>query len=155
MVLMRLRELSSCTRHNRTLIVLEDMARSRRLTFYADPGETRRLAQAVERGPRACHPVYDLIRALLGVLGASPMRVVLEDVEGRGVGALMHVRRGGSETVVTCYPPDAVALALREHLPIYATPAALDHAEPLSPPNAEPGAVTRWVQHVRPQDFEA
>ena len=78
---------------------------------------------------------------------------MLEDIEGQGVGALVHVRQGESETVVTCYPPDAVALAIREQLPIYATEAALDHAVPISPPPTEPGEVTDWLDHVRPQDF--
>jgi bifunctional DNase/RNase len=153
MIPMRLRELASCTRHERALIVLEDTARSRRLTFYADADETRRLAKTIQRGPRACHPVYDFIRALLRTLGASAVRVVLEDVEGRGVGALVHVRQGETETVITCYPPDAVALALREQFPIYATQAALDHAAPVSPPSVEVDKVSDWLDHVRPNDF--
>lgn len=81
------------------------------------------------------------------------MRVVLEDVEGRGVAALVHVKQGESETVVTCYPPDAVALAIREQLPIYATPAALDHATAVPPP--EGPEVADWLRDVRPQDFTA
>jgi bifunctional DNase/RNase len=155
MILMRLKELAACTRHHRALVVLEDRERSRLLTFYADPEETRRLARALARGPRACHPVYDFVRALLGTLGASALRVVLDDVDGRGVGALVHLRQGQRETVVTCYPPDALALALREQLPIYATAAALDHAMPAAPSTEASGDTARWLDRVRPQDFDA
>lgn len=155
MIVMRLRNLAFCPRHTRALVVLEDTSCSRRLTFYADPGETRRLQQLLEGGRGACHPVYDFIRAVLAALGASAIRVVLEDVEGRGVGAQVHIRQGESETVVGCYPPDAVALAIREQLPIFATEAALDHAVPVSPPAAGPGDIADWLDHVQPRDFGA
>jgi bifunctional DNase/RNase len=153
MVLMQLRCLAPCHRHERVLVVLEDAAGARRLTFYAHPGETRRLEQTVERGRAACHPVYDFVRALLGAVGATALRVVLEDVRGHGIGALVHVRHGDTETVVSCYPPDAVALAIREQLPIYATDAALDHAVPVTPPPAGPADVGDWLDRVRPRDF--
>jgi hypothetical protein len=152
MTLMRVQQLTSCNRHQRTLVILEDVGGTRRLTFYADPSETHRLAQALARGPRACHPVYDFVRALLATLGATPIRVVLEDVEARGVGALVHVRQGESEMTVSCYPPDALALALRERLPIYATPEALHHAEPV-PPAAGAEDVSKWLDGIQPQDF--
>jgi bifunctional DNase/RNase len=155
MTLMRIQELASCPQHRRALVVLEDVGGRRRLTFYADPYETRRLAQAMTRGRQTCHPVYDFIRVLLGKLGASLTRVVLEDVSGHGIGALVHVKQGASEVPVTCYPPDALALALRERLPIYATAEALDHAEPLPPRAAEPHAVSEWLNRVEPHDFEA
>jgi hypothetical protein len=154
MTQMRIQELTSCRQHQRALVVLEDVGGTRRITFYADPNETRRLAQAMARGPRACHPVYDFIRALVERLGATPVRVVLEDVDGQGIGARVCVRQGASEVLVTCYPPDALALALRERLPIYATAEALEHAELLSPAAAEPEDISEWLGRIRPHDFE-
>lgn len=50
-----------------------------------------------------------------------------------------------------CYPPDAIALALRAGIPIYATPDALGHAEPS--PTPPPGVVSEWLERVRPADF--
>jgi len=52
---------------------------------------------------------------------------------------------------VPCYPPDAIALALRAGIPIYATHDALAHAEPSPPPPAD--AVSEWLERVRPADF--
>jgi bifunctional DNase/RNase len=151
MVLMRLHELHRCGTHDATVVVLEDVAQSRRLTFSADRSEAQRLADAVTRGPRACHPIFDFVRALLRALGTAPARVVLEDVDGRGLGAFVVIRHGETDMSITCYPPDAVAIALREGLSIYATPAALDHAKPI----AQPDDVTRWLQDIRPEDFSA
>jgi bifunctional DNase/RNase len=154
-ILMYLHELTSCARHGRALVVLEDVAQTRRLTFYADPHETHRLAQAMASGPNVCHPVYDFVRALLRQLGAAPTRVVLEDVDGHGVGALVYVRHGEEDVAVSCYPPDALAVAVRETLPIYATPAALAHAQPLPSPDGEQGQVSAWLWRIHPRDFEA
>ena len=53
----------------------------------------------------------------------------LEDVQGEGISGIVYVGAGGSELPVPCYPPDAIALALRAGIPIYATPDALGYAE--------------------------
>ena len=58
---------------------------------------------------------------------------------------------GGAELPVPCYPPDAIALALRTGVPVYATAAALSHAEPAPPP--PPREITAWLDQVRPDDF--
>ena len=78
-------------------------------------------------------------------------RVVLEDVQGEGIGGVVYVAASRAELPVPCYPPDAIALALRAGIPIYATPDALTHAEPS--PTPPPGAVSEWLERVRPSDF--
>lgn len=156
MNLMRLRELTSCAQHDRVVVVLEDVAQLRRLTFYAEAQEARRLAQQIQRGPRACHPVFDFIQALLRTWHATPVRVVLEDVEGEGIGALVYLRQGEIELSISCYPPDALTLALRSSVPIYATAEALAHAEEVAAADGLGGGedVTGWLERVTPRDFE-
>ena len=78
MTLMRIRDIASCPQHKRTIIMLEDVHQFLRLTFYADPDEACRLTQELERGPYACHPVYDFMRRLLEALQATATRVLLE-----------------------------------------------------------------------------
>src|SRR5919106_3098417 len=155
MTMMRIRELTTCDQHSRALVVLEDVASSCRLTFYADADDARRLARELARGPRACHPVFDFIMALLRSWHAAPVCVVLEDVDGDGIGALVCVRQGEIESSISCYPPDALTIALRTGVPIYATPGVLSHAEAMTPMSAEDRGTAHWLEHVRPQDFEA
>jgi bifunctional DNase/RNase len=133
------------------LITLDDTTGARRITFYADADDARRLAREMARGPRACHPIFDFIQTLLKSWHAVPVRVVLEDVNGDGIGALVYLRQGEIESSVSCYPPDALAPALRTGVPIYATPDVLRHA--CSGP-MEHADTARWLQHVRPADFE-
>jgi bifunctional DNase/RNase len=161
MTLMRIRDLTACRKHSRALIALEDVDRACRLTFYADAEDARRLARELARGPRACHPIFDFIQTLLRTWHAAPVRVVLEDVNGDGIGAVVYVRQGEVELPLSCYPPDALALALRTGVPIYATPEVLGHAHAV--PRTRSGDTgdgtpqsdtVRWLEGVRPRDFE-
>jgi bifunctional DNase/RNase len=154
MTLMRFREITLCRAHRRATVVLEDAERRVTLTFYADPQEASRLGRLVDRGPQACHPVFDFVRGLLSAFEAGLTRVVIDDVPGEGIGSVLHVQWAGAELAVPCYPPDALALALRTGLPIYATGDALAHAQPLpAEPGMTDGDVGAWLQRVKPDDF--
>src|SRR5687768_8904586 len=111
MTLMKIRDVGSCPNHGHVVIVLEDVHGAHRLAFSADRDDTRRLARELARGSATCHPIFDFIQALLRTWHAAPVRVVLEDVDGKGVGALVYLRQGEVELSVSCYPPDALTLA--------------------------------------------
>lgn len=152
MTLMRIREVSACDAHRRAIVVLEAASGDERLTFSADPDEARRLAQELARGPAACHPVFDFVRGLLAAFDAHTVRIVIEDVNGQGVGGLVCLRRADGDVAVPCYPPDALALALRTGVPIYATPEALGRAGG-PPAHARDEEVARWLDELKPDDF--
>lgn len=158
MIVMQLREVRSCAVHGRAIIMLENVNERLRLTFYADLAEAQRLAQVIERGPCAGHPVYDFMQSLLEALQTTATRVVLDEVQGGLVGSYIYFQRAASDVVLPCYAPDALALALRANLPIYATAAALAHAERLSPSPTTPdecGEVRQWLERVKPEDFSS
>lgn len=146
---MRIRELTSCPQHRRALVVLEDVGGSRRLTFSCDDDDAQRLGRELARGPAACHPIFDFIQALLNAWHVTPVRVVLEDVNGDGVGALVYLRQGEIELSVPCYPPDALTISLRRAIPVYATPNVLDHALPTAPAPGEGRETARWLEELK------
>jgi len=153
-VLMSVMELSRS--HERTLIVLEDVEHRFRLKFCTDPHEAERLAREMGRARCSCNPVYDFVHALLRALRATITHVVLDDAGLRSIRAVVCLEREGLEIALPCYPPDALALALRARVPIYATAGALAHAEPLSPDDAPPSApadLREWLERVKPEDF--
>jgi bifunctional DNase/RNase len=97
--------------------------------------------------------VYDFIGGLLQTLGATPSRVVLDDVNGEGSGGTVFVHVAAGEIGVPCYAPDAIGLALRANVPIFASPGALDHGKPARGPDAA-GDVVGWLERLRPEDFD-
>jgi len=158
MIVMQLREVTSCAVHGRAIIMLEDVNECLRLTFYADLEEAQRLAHVIGRGPCAGQPVYDFIQSLLEAFQTTATRVVLDEVKGELIGSFIYFRREESDVVVPCYAPDALALALRANLPIYATAAALAHAERRSSAPSTPderGEMTQWLAQVKPEDFSS
>ena len=158
MIMMRLREMNACTVHGRAIIILEDVNERFRLTFYADLAEAQRLAQVMGQAPSAGQPVYDFIQSLLEVLQTTGTRIVLDAMQGERIISYIYLRRSASDVIVPCYAPDALALALRTNLPIYATAAALAHAEALSSSPSTPdahGEVWQWLEQVKPEDFSS
>lgn len=157
MVLMRILNVGCSADHQRTIIVLEDVEHRRRLTFSANLHEAHRLAREMGRTGCPCNPVYDFLQSLLCACEATVSRVLLDDVGPNGVRAVVYLERAGEELALPCYPPDALALALREKIPIYATPRSLAHAEP--PPSASgtlpprSTEVRQWLEQVKPEDF--
>lgn len=140
----------------RAIVVLEDVEQRFRLTFSTDPHEAHRLAREMGRARCACNPVYDFIQSVLCTFQATISRVVLDDVEGKGIGALIYLRRADAELSLPCYPPDALALALRAKVPVYASAKVLAHAQALSASGtlpAGPADVSQWLEQLKPEDF--
>jgi bifunctional DNase/RNase len=154
---MRVRELGTARDGRRAVIVLEDLEQQFRLVFSTDVHEAHRLAKELGRGPCQCNPAYDFIETLLRVSRATISRVVLDDVPGKGLEGLVALDRGPASAPLTlpCFPPDALALALRAKAPIFATAQALAHAESLARRHTLPGerAVRRWLNLLAPNDF--
>lgn len=156
MTLMRIREMTFCPDHKRHIIVLEDASQRLTLTLSTEPDEAHRLPQVMGRGRYGWHPIYDFIQSLLEAFQATATRVVLDDVQGQGVSSSICIRRFEAELDIPCYVPDALALALRANVPIYATAEVLAHAAPLSPSSSalEAGRdLKKWLEHVKPKDF--
>ncbi len=153
---MRVVELACGADQQRAIVVLEDMEQRFRLTFSTGAHEAHRLAREMGRARCACNPVFDFIQSLLCTFEATISRVVLDDVGGKGIGALIYLRRAESELNLSCYPPDALALALRAKVPIYASAKVLAHGQLLSAPGTlptGPAEVCQWLERVKPEDF--
>jgi len=156
MVLMRIRELTCSADRQRAIVVLEDVEQRFRLAFSTDPHEAHRLAREMGRARCACNPVCDVVQGLLGAFQATISHVVLDDLGGKGIGALISLRRADRELSLPCYPPDALALALRAKVPIYASANMLAHAQQLSPPGVHScgsAEISQWLERVKPEDF--
>ena len=153
----RVRALLSSSDKERAVVLLEDVARRLQFAFSADLHEARRLGRALDGAECTCNPIYDFIESSLSALQAAMTRVVLDDAGASGICAVIWLKRADVCLTIPCYPPDALGLALRANVPIYATAAALAHATPLTTtcdaPRPAPPEVRRWLEEVSPDDF--
>lgn len=137
-------------------VVLETSPGNLALGFLIPMNEANRLARVLGLTGCRCAPVYDLIRDLARSLCASVTRAVL-DAEAEGICATLILEHEGVEFALPCHPADAIAMALLTNTPIHATADALTHACPLAHGKGQEidhVDVARWLDRVRPKDFE-
>ncbi len=135
------------------MVVLQTASGDRYLGFVVPLNEANRLARVLGMSGCRCAPIYELLLALATAVDTHVERAVL-DACPEGIGASLVFRRDGQELPFDCHPADAVALAVRSRVPVYATAAALAlacPAEPYAPQGDE--ATARWLESVRPSDF--
>lgn len=159
MIMMQLREVTSCAVHGRAIIMLEDVNERLRLTFYADLEEAQRLGHVIGRGPCAGQPVYDFIQSLLEAFQTTATRVVLDEVKGELIGSFVYFRRAGSDVVVPCATPPmpspwrcgpiCPSMPPRRRLPMR----SVCSSSPSTPD--ERGEMTQWLEQVKPEDFSS
>jgi Domain of unknown function (DUF151) len=89
---------------------------------------------------------------------------VLDGGEG-GISGRVYVRTEAGEDGVPCHPSDALALATRAGVPIFAAEGALRYAcpPPIGPQHvrtlrewleeADPRTLHEWLEGVTPEDF--
>lgn len=157
MTSMRIRALLSSPEKDRAVIVLEDAEQRRRLAFSADLHETHRLGRVLGGTPCACNPIYDFVESLLGAWQATITHVVLDDAGDLGIGAVVELKHADTSLTMSCYAPDALALALRAKVPIYATARALALMRPRTAAEEAPSPsstdLKHWLDCVSPGDF--
>jgi uncharacterized protein len=149
---MRVVDLCICRQTSRPMVLLEDVDRSRWLSFYLPRNEADRLARVLGKTCCAAVPIFDLLGEIAQAGGLELVRAEI-DGDQQGVNAALVVRHAGHELAMVCHPADALALALRARVPIVASDAALAHA---CPADQELRALTvrRWLDGVRPADFD-
>ena len=154
MTAMRVVDIRTCPHGEREpMVLLEDEARARWLSFYLPPNEANRLARVLRRTRCPVVPVFDLLEQVLLAAGMHVLRAEIGGDE-RGVSASLVVRYESADVVFPCHPGDALALALRADSAIVATDEALAHACPVDQA-VRARALRQWLDGLTPADFAA
>jgi bifunctional DNase/RNase len=143
---MQVKGFLSCPQHGQ--VVLEDPDGMVQLNIRMRPMMAHWLAHELKECQCPAVSVYRLLQELLTKLGGI-LRVSCIDAseDNTPLGLLVICRANGEEIRQPCHPADAIALAVRAQVPLYATSRALKMG---SWKNIQP-----WLAMVRPQDFES
>ena len=107
---------------------------------------------------------HDLIVELLRSTDATLDKVVVTEIRDHTFYAELHLRVSGNESVVSCRPSDAIAVACRTGTTIYADEALLDEvglvaADGLADEEPEDEAILDefrdFLDEIKPEDFDA
>jgi bifunctional DNase/RNase len=113
---------------SRHVVILKETLRDRYLPIWIGPWEASAIAMKLQGLTPERPLTHDLFVATLEELGAHVERVVISDLADETFHARIIVERAGQTIEVDARPSDALALAVRTGVSIYAAPEVLEQA---------------------------
>lgn len=122
---------------NRHVVILKDPIGERYLPIWIGAWEASAIAMRLQ-GLQAERPLtHDLFAAALDRLGVRVQRVVISELADETYHAQIHLERDGFQVEVDARPSDALALAVRAEVQIFADEEVLAQAALTSDPDEE------------------
>jgi len=122
---------------NRHVVILKDTEGDRYLPIWIGAWEASAIAMRLQ-GLAAERPLtHDLFAAALDRLGVRVERVVISELTDETYHARIHLERDGVQVEVDARPSDALALAVRAEVPIFAADEVLAQAGLAADPDEE------------------
>jgi uncharacterized protein len=110
------------------VVILRDANRERYLPIWIGPWEANAIAMRLQGVTPERPMTHDLFSEALTELGVTISRIVVSDLADDTFRARLFFELDGRSVDVDARPSDAIALAVRTGVPIYATDAVLDRA---------------------------
>jgi uncharacterized protein len=124
---------------NRHVVILKDNEGDRYLPIWIGAWEASAIAMRLQ-GLAAERPLtHDLFAAALDRLGVRVERVVISELTDETYHARIHLERDGVQVEVDARPSDALALAVRAEVQIFASDDVLAQAALAADPDEEVG----------------
>jgi bifunctional DNase/RNase len=110
------------------VVILRDTVRERYLPIWIGPWEANAIAMKLQGVTPERPMTHDLFWRTLDELGAVVKQIIVSDLAEDTFRARLLLELDGRTVDVDARPSDAIALAVRAGVPIFATDAVLDRA---------------------------
>jgi bifunctional DNase/RNase len=110
------------------VVILKETGRDRYLPIWIGPWEANAIALRLQGVSPERPLTHDLFARTLAELGVTMERIVVSDLADETFRARIILEQGGETKEIDARPSDAIALAIRAGVPIFATDAVLDRA---------------------------
>jgi bifunctional DNase/RNase len=110
------------------VVILKEKDADRYLPIWIGPAEADAIAVRLQEVAVARPLTHDLLRSVLDALGAQVSCIVVNDLSNDTFYARIMLEVDGRALEIDSRPSDAIALAVRAQVPIYAEEAVLDKA---------------------------
>ncbi len=147
---------------NSPVILLQEKDGERSLPIFIGAPEATAIAFALQNVAVPRPMTHDLMKEIIGALGARVVRVVVTEVQHDTYYAEVHLEIDGRTLTVSSRPSDAIALATRTGSPLYVEDDLMDLAgvvlESEEVPEASEELVDRFrafLDEIRPEDFSS
>ena len=145
---------------NQPIVLLKEREGERYLPIWIGPVEATAIALGMQ-GVETPRPLtHDLMRDLLQSLGITVERIVITELRDGTFFAEIHMSQNGTSISVSSRPSDALALAVRMQLSIFANEEVLDEASIAVRDDQDEDAekeverFREFLEQVSPEDFK-
>ena len=130
------------------VVILKEKDSDRYLPIWIGPAEADAIAVKLQDISVPRPLTHDLLRSVIDTLGATVSHILVNDLESDTFYAKIIINVNGSSSEIDSRPSDAIALAVRAQVPIYAEDKVLDKAgilldketgKPILPDETGPG----------------
>jgi bifunctional DNase/RNase len=140
------------------IVLLQEREGERRyLPIWIGVMEAQAIAYALQGVVPPRPMTHDLLKNVLEDVGVGVERIVITELRDGTFYALIHLSRNGSRYEVSSRPSDAIALAVRASVPIFANEEVLSEASILIPGDGdeeqEVEKFREFLDQVSPDDF--
>ena len=113
---------------NQRVVILKDAEGDRYLFIWIATAEAYSIAMELQ-GTTSLRPLtHDLLKSIIAELGASITSVIISDLADDIFYARLVLDHDGRHVEIDSRPSDAIALAVRDKVPIYVSENVLDRA---------------------------
>jgi bifunctional DNase/RNase len=140
---------------NQPIVLLKEQGGERYLPIWIGAVEATAIAFALQ-GIETPRPMtHDLMRDLLAEAHVNVERIIISDLVDQTFYATIRMSSNGDASEVSSRPSDAIALAVRINVPIYASEEVLEQAgiELRDEEETEVEKFREFLDNVTPEDF--
>lgn len=140
---------------NQPIVLLQEEEGERFLPIWIGAFEATAIAFALQGVETARPMTHDLFKDVLEELTVDVEQVLINDLVEGTFYAIITMLVDGSKHEVSARPSDAIALAVRMEVPIFAEEKVLEEASIVieAPDEEEIERFRDFLDHVEPQDF--
>jgi len=142
---------------NQPVVILRESGSKRFLPIWIGQFEATAILMELQ-GVTPTRPLtHDLLKTVMDRVNVSLERVVVSDLKEGTFYATMSIKMNGADVEIDARPSDAIALAVRNKTPIFASQEVMEQAGIVGE-EGEEDEVERFrefLDQIKPEDFDA
>jgi bifunctional DNase/RNase len=140
---------------NQPIVLLKEREGERYLPIWIGSAEAQAIALALQGVTPPRPMTHDLMRNILEELGVAVERIVITELREGTFYAIIQMTRNGTRFEISSRPSDAIALAVRTSVPIFANEEVLGEASIVIRDDEEQEVerFREFLDNVTPEDF--
>jgi bifunctional DNase/RNase len=136
------------------VVILREKGSDRYLCIWIGPAEADAIAVQLQEVQVARPLTHDLLRSIIDTLGAQVSHILVNDLANDTYYARIILDINGRSMEIDSRPSDAIALAVRAKVPIYADESVLERAGVLLDKDGETVEAAERAPKVAPEEIE-